>query len=659
MSWRIHFKDIEDRDIRIEIERCSEEASPTPVELTASSEPLVTDIDTEEDMLSPSRLSSGYITVVNEGNLSGLMPNTDREHSVKVYSNDALVWQGFMQSENYGRDMYLEHEDVKFAISDALSSLGSVDMSDMDKFWMQNMASFIHESCRSMETAYNYPSVSYVEIPNIDEFGMGVGGWLRMECQRKNFFVDNSSDNDDDPDWQKYDVVTYLQLLEEISRMMGYVVCLDGDILRFVSHKTSIYCRYTLTQIQQIGGSVDVSGVRSPLLGGVTALSGEQSASVDNTITSVRGKKLVKIKCDVNPVSDIMPDVSVSGLKYSGVRSDTSFVNDNRYRALVYVSKQSDVCLTEWQLFSDGSYKDIGYGSPGGEGLSFVRVNICKCDIFNQEDVENGSKTSYTYSEGILINLYGEQYSIPGSLEIVKITGGVLPPCTDGCICIDFRYNAYNEAERAVTCGLKIGNYWWTGSGWSTTSHKFAIRTKGGAVVTNKTINMLYEDASGFVMPIDQPLSGVVEFYLYYNTTSAGFGKAQLLSGLSVRYCNKETETADDLKDTNTYSSRTGCTSTDNASVTLKMATKTLKCKNGYGILYKNNKQVESGLVEKSLLSLMKEIYGKNRDEICPTLRCRRCSVGERFVYDGSTWQVLSESRNWRDSESKLLMYKI
>ena len=170
---------------------------------------------------------------------------------------------------------------------------------------------------------------------------------------------------------------------------------------------------------------------------------------------------------------------------------------------------------------------------------------------------------------------------------------------------------------------------------------------------------MLYEDASGYVMPIDQPLSGVVEFYLYYNTTSAGFGKAQLLSGLSVRYCNKETETAEDLKDTNTYSSRTGCTSTDNASVTLKMATKTLKCKNGYGILYKNNKQVESGLVEKSLLSLMKEIYGKNRDEICPTLRCRRCSVGERFVYDGSTWQVLSESRNWRDSESKLLMYKI
>ena len=95
--------------------------------------------------------------------------------------------------------------------------------------------------------------------------------------------------------------------------MMGYVVCLDGDILRFVSHKTNIYCRYTLTQIQQIGGSVDVSGVRSPLLGGVTALSGEQSASVDNTITSVRGKKLVKIKCEVNPVSDVMPAVSVSG----------------------------------------------------------------------------------------------------------------------------------------------------------------------------------------------------------------------------------------------------------------------------------------------------------------------------------------------------------
>ena len=132
MSWRINFTDIQGRNIRIDISGAGESASNVPTVLTASSEPLVTEIDRDEDMMKPSRLSSGYISVINEGNLSGLMPTNDMEHSVKIYSDGELAWQGYMQSENYGRDMYLEKEEAKFAISDALYSLGAVDMEDMD-----------------------------------------------------------------------------------------------------------------------------------------------------------------------------------------------------------------------------------------------------------------------------------------------------------------------------------------------------------------------------------------------------------------------------------------------------------------------------------------------------------------------------------------------
>ena len=91
----------------------------------------------------------------------------------------------------------------------------------------------------------------------------------------------------------------------------------------------------------------------------------------------------------------------------------------------------------------------------------------------------------------------------------------------------------------------------------------------------------------------------------------------------------------------------------------LRIATKTAKCKDGYGILYHGAEKVESGLVEKSLLSVMKEVYGENRDEAEPTLRGRRRRVGECYLHDGATWQVLAESRNWRDADSKLLMYKL
>ena len=656
MSWRINFTDIQGRNIRIDISGAGESASNVPTVLTASSEPLVTEIDRDEDMMKPSRLSSGYISVINEGNLSGLMPTNDMEHSVKIYSDGELAWQGYMQSENYGRDMYLEKEEAKFAISDALSSLGAVDMEDMDAFNMQNMASYIAESIGKVSG--NGLAISYVEIPDVDEFGLGVGGWLTLSCQRKNFFVANDSENDDDPDWQKYDVLTYLGLLEEISKMMGYTVCLDADTLRFVSQKTRAYVRYTEAQMRLIGSGASVSGSSSALLSAVYSLSSEQSSALDNTLTTVRGKKLVNTKCDVNAIGDVMPEISLSGLKYLGVR-ESSVVTGVKYRALAYESKQTDVKLTEWRLNSDGSYTNIGYGAPGSEGLSFVRADICKADIYNSADVENGSKKSYEYSEGVIIRLYGTQYSIGDALEVVKVTGGVLPRVKEGCFSINFGYKSSNTAERVLTCALKVGAYWAGANGWSVTSEKLYIRIIGGAIVSNKTLDQLYEGASGYVVPIKQPLSGQVEFYVYYDSTSAGFGDVQLLSDLSIKYCNVEQETAEGLKDTSTYSARTGLDSQSNANVELRMVTKTAKCKDGYGILYQGAEKVESGLVEKSLLSLMKEVYGENRDEAEPTLRGRRRRVGECYLHDGATWQVLAESRNWRDADSKLLLYKL
>ena len=657
MSWRINFKDIQGRNIRIDISKAGESASNVPTVLTASSEPLVTEIDRDEDMLKPSRLSSGYISVINEGNLSGLMPTNDMEHSVKIYSDGELVWQGYMQSENYGRDMYLDKEEAKFAISDALSSLGAVDMEDMDAFNMQNMASYIAESIGKVSG--NGLAISYVEIPDVDEFGLGVGGWLTLSCQRKNFFVTNDSENEEDPDWQKYDVLTYLELLEEISKMMGYTVCLDADILRFVSSKTRGYVRYTEAQIRLIGSGSSVSGSSSALLSAVYSLSSEQSSALNNTLTTVRGKKLVKIKCDVNPLGGIIPEFSLSGLKYLGVRE--SQAEGVRYRALIYESKQRDVTLTDWKVYNDGTAIEIPYGSQIDGVAHAVRANICKGDIYDMADVENGSKKSYEYSEGVMVTHVNTPQLISGSLklEVVRFIGEVIPMVKEGCFSITFNYESANTDERVLTCALKVGDYWAGENGWSTTQQYLSITIKGGAIISNKKLNQLYEDAKGHVVAIDQPLSGQVEFYVYFDNTSAGFGHVQLMSDLSVKYCDVEQVTADGLKETSTYNARTGLDSLSNANVELRMATKTAKCKDGYGILYQGAEKVESGLVEKSLLSLMKEVYGENRDEAEPTLRGRRRRVGECYLHDGATWQVLAESRNWRDADSKLLMYKL
>lgn len=107
--------------------------------------------------------------------------------------------------------------------------------------------------------------------------------------------------------------------------------------------------------------------------------------------------------------------------------------------------------------------------------------------------------------------------------------------------------NTVLESIKGVKCSLSVGNMYWTGARWSATPSKFLVslskeRGEWHPVVSNKNVDMLYEDAEGMYVPINIPLSGPIVLKIFRTTvvTSAGedngFSGPWYMKDLTVTY---------------------------------------------------------------------------------------------------------------------------
>lgn len=82
IKWRTSFKDLNEQTIVVDI--YEDGWSSDPIILTDGQDPLETEWDDTQDIMTPLRMGSGNLRVINEGNLDGLMPTNTFQHLVKV-----------------------------------------------------------------------------------------------------------------------------------------------------------------------------------------------------------------------------------------------------------------------------------------------------------------------------------------------------------------------------------------------------------------------------------------------------------------------------------------------------------------------------------------------------------------------------------------------
>jgi hypothetical protein len=108
------------------------------VPLKGGAQPFVTQEDDNEDMFTPIRTQSGYLRIVDDGfaedgvtpfDWKDLIPSTDVSRPVRFTdANGNVMWQGFMQSQNFSGTLYGNPQEREFPLQCSLSVLGSVYM---------------------------------------------------------------------------------------------------------------------------------------------------------------------------------------------------------------------------------------------------------------------------------------------------------------------------------------------------------------------------------------------------------------------------------------------------------------------------------------------------------------------------------------------------
>lgn len=704
IRWMIPFKTLDERDAVINIYK--EGNFNEVITLEPAYNTFETQESTDEELMNPIRTHTGYIRIIDNGDISGLMPSDNRQHYVEFLIEGDLKWCGYMQADTFSEDWDITPLEVEFPVISGIGILDSIPMDQNREMDLTSLCSLLLECIDATGVDYNYIYIpKEVKESAASEFYLLP---LDLRISRFNFFKVNNSVNTDDPDWERYDADTYSDLLEELCKFWGWTIHERGRDLYLVSTRDVDYMKIPIGELRQKLNSLSSVSYESVPTSSM-AVSDMKLAGNSHKKDILQGYNKIKISAKVSKVENVIPNIDSEKMKYIGRWVDERKIEGDIYRQTYKLYKQQiDLEMFESYLYdyniNTGAYTGLSQYATIEEKFNAYGAIYAKMDKTRVNEWDK--KRNYNWDDIIRMNLAfvysykdrpdsfrkifpteSQSNEMPilrlrskesvfyknGAFVISGTTEGedyemILYP--DGSMILDIVTRATNGAC-IIPVVLKIGNKYWNGKSWQSTWAKFDVRcgdndsngTGGsGQIVTTKTLDMPYNGANGYVIPIKEELSGIVEMTFLYPYKDDRAGRI-FISGLKVEYY-KEDDVYEEREDSdeNEYSSKSGIEFSKDLSVELKLATNNNNPA-AYSILF-NSPWAASGSSaeilyfvgegmkrpEEYLLSNLKRIYGRitekltlqmeREDSVTPLMRLTRS--GKRYI-------LLSENVNWSD----------
>ena len=148
VRWQIPFKSLRSGEtFTVNIHDAN--YSGTPITLKGGADPFSTQEDDDDDLFTPIRTQSGYIRIVDDGfaadgstpyNWKDLLPLTDTDRPVTLTNaGGTIVWQGFMQAQNFGGVLYGNPQEREYPVQCALTVTECNDI-DVTNHELRNFA---------------------------------------------------------------------------------------------------------------------------------------------------------------------------------------------------------------------------------------------------------------------------------------------------------------------------------------------------------------------------------------------------------------------------------------------------------------------------------------------------------------------------------------
>lgn len=280
--------------------------SGTAIPLIPGDEPFTTEEDNDDDPFKPLRTQTGYLRIVDNGkdangnafDWTDLQPKTDYDRPVVLTNaGGTVVWQGFLQAQNFSGELYEPTQEREFPIQCALSMLAS-QYPSTTYIGIVNFAYLLNTVSSALSTV----SGSVITFDSfVIQGGVDARNWLLKKFHWANLMKEDS-DEDVTP---QYDLKT---CLEDMCKFWGwtartyrktlYLMCPDD-----AAEQTLL----TLTPAQlatMAGGTGDGTLSNNPFVR--QNLTGDIFASDDNEVLWMNGPSKVTVNADCNKQSDIV-----------------------------------------------------------------------------------------------------------------------------------------------------------------------------------------------------------------------------------------------------------------------------------------------------------------------------------------------------------------
>ena len=321
IHYRIPFKSL--RNGTDYVVNIYDESGASAVTLTGGAEPFTTQEDDTDDMFTPIRTQTGYLRLVDTGSVNwrDIMPQNDLQKPVTLTVAGTAVWQGFLQSQNYGGTLYGNPQERELPVQCCLSVLRAIQVTTTETE-LHNFAWLLKYCIDSIPSYMNSTKV----IENVVvQGGNDARLWLLKRVDWANYINTNDEENDS----AKYNLY---ELLEDICQFWGwtarvmqrtlYLTAMDDGMEQTLLNLT--YAQLTTMARGTSAGSV--TSVQS-----ATTLSGDIFVSTANEDMMMRGPSKATVKADCNRVDTVFkfaPKVIQDAMDAAGSYSWTQGTED-------------------------------------------------------------------------------------------------------------------------------------------------------------------------------------------------------------------------------------------------------------------------------------------------------------------------------------------
>lgn len=691
IRWQVKFKTLNEKNALIDI--YEKDWTGTITQLEPAVNPITTEEDSDDDYLKPVRTQTGYLRVIDNGDLDGLMPEDNSQHYVELHIDEELCWCGYMQADTFSEDWDITPLITEFPLISPLGILEGVYLDQAKEMSLVKLGELLLECIESTGVDFNYiyfpKEVWYSENESAQTP-------FSVALSRQTFFEDNGSDDRDAEDWERYDADTCLSFLEEFCKFWGWTLQERQKTLYFIG-KSQAYYITTVEYLRNLvyGGNFSY-GDRSMVPVAFSSLSLD---GADNKKEILQGVNKVKITSKINAVGTVVPSIDEGYMNVIYSRTENTNISGKTYKkTIAYESLDYDVRMFVYGYSYDlGAYtqRDYNYANMStGIGAMYV-----KRDIYSSDEAEN--KQNYNYKTGIWI--INRPYLRSGSPEppalllartmpILIMRSSNAAKYSNGAFVISAQVYGYDMSDSGTLYEIngsgelevkfRVGDKYWNGSAWDSNETWFTVNLGGdnadapGKIISTKTLSMPYNGADGYVMPINENLSGMVELTIHATTFGIRsqipfrYQNQQLyLDNLKVDYYKDDdiSEIRKSSNQDNVYVSILKRRTSEEKEIELKIASNNNNPA-AYNTLSGAGRDVgplyfiEEGasmLAEERLLGILKQVYGRTTEKLNITVERSELTPMARLTRDGKNYRVLSEKIEWADDSEEIMIENI